>query len=489
MKKLLIFLFLLPTLIFAQKNVVIKLPGNDPGQLKKAYYKIGQAPDSSYVTITSIDGLQIDTIAFNGGTGVLAAPQPIYGQFYSTTQQFPSAADSTNIITFDSTYLANGISLVGADRIYVSSSGTYELNYILEEYSGQNVFTWIRVNGIDIPFSTNYNRGPGLQAEQLNSHLLKLNAGDYIQILYLSSVLGSLISDSYLTEPHYPSIKAIIKKLESTGGGGNGNIPQLDITVKGVTEPYFIPAVVISNYVTPSGNATPLLSNIGSISINNFDTVIVHNLQSETNNYGQQDYIETDKINSYIEFSNLLYLPSNSQYNIKASKCYFPLLNKFYGSNFNLNVKDTLFNEFPSATYISTIQINDSFATTLYLPNLISGQFTIGNINASLKRIVAPHFSGDINDFNISANNSGVEYVQLSNTFSNLIGNNLNITFANCKLDQGSVDRILISAAAVSPVIGSGYINLSGGTSSPPSAAGLTAKAFLISNGVTVTTN
>jgi hypothetical protein len=45
-----------------------KVGGSD-----KAYYTIQQSSDSTYVTIKSIDGLQVDTIHFQGGSGVLSS--------------------------------------------------------------------------------------------------------------------------------------------------------------------------------------------------------------------------------------------------------------------------------------------------------------------------------------------------------------------------------------------------------------------------------
>jgi hypothetical protein len=62
------------------------------------------------------------------------------------------------------------------------------------------------------------------------------------------------------------------------------------------------------------------------------------------------------------------------------------------------------------------------------------------------------------------------------------------------KLDQASVDGILVSLAALDGTNGTtAYsnktVNLSGGTSSAPSATGLAAKATLVGRGCTVNTN
>lgn len=69
-----------------------------------------------------------------------------------------------------------------------------------------------------------------------------------------------------------------------------------------------------------------------------------------------------------------------------------------------------------------------------------------------------------------------------------------NWTMTGMKLNQASVDGILISLAALDGTNGttaysSKTVNLSGGTSSAPSATGLAAKATLVARGCTVTTN
>lgn len=69
-----------------------------------------------------------------------------------------------------------------------------------------------------------------------------------------------------------------------------------------------------------------------------------------------------------------------------------------------------------------------------------------------------------------------------------------NVTMTGMKLTQSAVDGILVSLAALDGTGGttsynSFTVNLSGGTSSTPSATGLTAKATLVGRGCTVTTN
>jgi hypothetical protein len=71
-----------------------------------------------------------------------------------------------------------------------------------------------------------------------------------------------------------------------------------------------------------------------------------------------------------------------------------------------------------------------------------------------------------------------------------------NITITGAALNQASVDGILVALAymdgtanAPYPAYSSRTVNLSGGTSSTPSATGLAAKATLVARGCTVTHN
>lgn len=83
----------------------------------------------------------------------------------------------------------------------------------------------------------------------------------------------------------------------------------------------------------------------------------------------------------------------------------------------------------------------------------------------------------------------GVDTISLSTVSfgSGIISNFGEVVFGNSNLSEATVDFILASGIAGSMTLG--YIDLSGGSSSTPSATGLADKATLITNGVTVLTN
>lgn len=71
--------------------------------------------------------------------------------------------------------------------------------------------------------------------------------------------------------------------------------------------------------------------------------------------------------------------------------------------------------------------------------------------------------------------------------FDNCFATDFSGAWQNCALSQQSVDNILVSLDTAGQ--SNGIVNIDGGTSSPPGAAGLAAKASLQGKGWTVTTN
>jgi hypothetical protein len=130
-----------------------------------------------------------------------------------------------------------------------------------------------------------------------------------------------------------------------------------------------------------------------------------------------------------------------------------------------------------------------ALCTTLTLTSLQNISSNFGLIAASLTTLSLPALLNVGTTFAITAANM--------TTFSmnaGLLSIGGNFTMTGMKLDQASVDGILVSLAALDGTNGTTAfsnltVNLSGGTSSAPSATGLTAKATLVGRGCTVTTN
>lgn len=166
---------------------------------------------------------------------------------------------------------------------------------------------------------------------------------------------------------------------------------------------------------------------------------------------------------------------------------------------------------FPKLVYIAvSISINSTSLTSFSLPllrasqnitltvpvctsiNVDSAQFTLQGVNISAASLTTMNFPALVSvgtTFIMTAAN--LVTLSIGSTLKSLGGN---FTVTGAKLDQASVDGILVRLAALDGTNGttaysSFTINLSGGTSSTPSATGLTAKATLQARSCTVTTN
>jgi hypothetical protein len=179
----------------------------------------------------------------------------------------------------------------------------------------------------------------------------------------------------------------------------------------------------------------------------------------------------------------------------------------------NLPSLRTIINSFGSSTNQCPL------LTTINLPELVYAGFPVINANSTSTGTVYAFLNGNhfinftstsaiqtINlpklkfmtstSANVSINitaASGLTTVTLNQT-PKFYGGNITITGA--ALNQASVDGILVACAyqdgvanAPYPAYSSRTINLSGGTSSTPSATGLAAKATLVARGCTVTHN
>jgi hypothetical protein len=119
--------------------------------------------------------------------------QKYYGQFIKTTDQTPTAINTANAITFDSSPISNGISIGSpASRIVVSESGLYNFaaTYQLTSTSSstKNIWLWFRIDGVDVADSSilvtlssnNEYKAIG------RSDFFTLNANQYVQLMWAS---------------------------------------------------------------------------------------------------------------------------------------------------------------------------------------------------------------------------------------------------------------------------------------------------------------
>jgi hypothetical protein len=137
-------------------------------------------------------------ISVNASTGQIAVrptveQQLFYGQFAKTTDQVPSAVNTADALTWDSSLIGNGVTIGGTtSQIIVANAGLYKFSVSLQLTSSsasvKNVWIWFRKNGVDVASSSMITSLDSATAIRTPSRDLffSLAAGDYIEIMFAS---------------------------------------------------------------------------------------------------------------------------------------------------------------------------------------------------------------------------------------------------------------------------------------------------------------
>lgn len=117
-------------------------------------------------------------------------PQP-YGSFSSTQSQTVTGANTTTVLTYDTTETASQTYYSGSE-IYVQASGIYRIFFSVQcdttSGGSQSVRVWLRANGVNVPrtnsFFTIANNGENVASCEF---MLSLLAGNYVEVVFQSS--------------------------------------------------------------------------------------------------------------------------------------------------------------------------------------------------------------------------------------------------------------------------------------------------------------
>lgn len=116
-----------------------------------------------------------------------------YAAYNSTVDQTLAASNTAYPVTFNSTQIENGISLVSNSQVTASYAGLYMLNFSLQVISStsstQTAYAWLRKNGTDIP-NTRFDftiKANGDTKLLTANYKVSLAIGDYIQVMWAGS--------------------------------------------------------------------------------------------------------------------------------------------------------------------------------------------------------------------------------------------------------------------------------------------------------------
>lgn len=147
-----------------------------------------------------------------------------YGGFSDGTDQTGSISAGT-VTTFNTTDVADGVTLVSGSQITVPNTGKYNLQFSTQFKNTNNaqedVTVWLRVNGVDLANSATQYTIPARKSASIFGYgvasltfLLDLTAADYIEIVWLPT--NTTVTMEHLpasASPAYPAIPSVIATM------------------------------------------------------------------------------------------------------------------------------------------------------------------------------------------------------------------------------------------------------------------------------------
>ena len=166
----------------------------------------------------NVSTLTVSTGGSNGAIGY-------WGSFYDTTNQTITSTTTAYIIGLNSTDPdSDGISIVGGNKITVANPGVYNtcmsIQFTNADTQDHEATIWFRKNGVDVPYSSSIVTVPSTHGGVFG-HLifyvdlaLKLNAGDYIQLMWHGTDTDVKIETLPAgTSPVHPASPSIIVSI------------------------------------------------------------------------------------------------------------------------------------------------------------------------------------------------------------------------------------------------------------------------------------
>jgi hypothetical protein len=147
-----------------------------------------------------------------------------YGAFSDFTDQ-TTTINTATLMALSVTDFSNGVTLTTGSKITVANPGIYNLQFSAQlqnlDNAPQDVFIWLKQNGVDIVGSTGLVGMPARKSAGVPFHDIKgwnyylsMNAGDYIQI-YWSTTNVDVTIQTYAASgtPTKPSTASVVATL------------------------------------------------------------------------------------------------------------------------------------------------------------------------------------------------------------------------------------------------------------------------------------
>ena len=145
-----------------------------------------------------------------------------YGAWQDSTTQTVASANTATLITFNTTDIPDGVSLVANSKMTANYPGVYNLQwsgqFVNTDSQLQDATVWIRKNGTDVTGSAGQISVPNKHGS-VNGHTIAawnyfvdLATGDYLQFYWGASSTAVSLTASTASSP-YPSIASVIATM------------------------------------------------------------------------------------------------------------------------------------------------------------------------------------------------------------------------------------------------------------------------------------
>jgi hypothetical protein len=147
-----------------------------------------------------------------------------YGSFYDTTTQTNPSATGSNIMTFNSTDISDGVSIVNNSEITIDNEGVYNIQFSAQfdktDTGVDEVEVWLRKNGANVPHSTTVLTLNGNNDRVVGAwnFFVTADTGDYFQLVWHSLDLDlRILTRATQSNPDRPEIPSIILTVNKVG--------------------------------------------------------------------------------------------------------------------------------------------------------------------------------------------------------------------------------------------------------------------------------
>ena len=186
--------------------------------------KISAMPNASTLTGAELVPLVQSGANVKATLDTIRAYDNAYGGFSDSTDQTGSVSAGT-VMTFNTTDVADGVTLVSGSQITVPNNGKYNLQFSSQFKNTNNaqedVTVWLRINGVDLANSATQYTIPARKSAGIFGYgvasltfLLSLSANDYVQIVWLpTNTTVTLEALPLSASPAYPAMPSIIATM------------------------------------------------------------------------------------------------------------------------------------------------------------------------------------------------------------------------------------------------------------------------------------